>query len=69
MGRRVIRTRAAQPDYSPGMFVAAIALLVLIQLGWLMWWTLLLVVMLVPITNMILTGLTSRDEVTIEKDL
>lgn len=66
---RVIRTRSVQPDTSPGMVVAAIALIIVIAQDWLVWWSLLLVLALAPIVNYLLVGRTTREETVIEKDI
>lgn len=66
---RFIRTRSVQPDYSPGMIVAGIALIILISVGWLVWWTLVGVLMIVPLVNWLLVGRTHKTEITIEKDV
>jgi predicted membrane metal-binding protein len=65
---RFIRVRQVQPDASPGVFVAAIALLAVIHFGWLAWWSLLLILMIVPLVNILLVGRTTKPEITIEKD-
>lgn len=66
---RVIRTRSIQPDYSPGVLVAALVLIGIISLDWLNWWTLLITLVIAPFTNALLVGRTHRDETTIEKDI
>jgi hypothetical protein len=67
--RRIVRVRSEQPDFSPGVVVAAIALVIVIQLGWLVWWSLLLILMIPPTVNWLLVGRTTKDEITIEKDV
>jgi 1,4-dihydroxy-2-naphthoate octaprenyltransferase len=66
--RQVLRTRSVQPDSSPGVFVAAIALIIVIMFGWLVWWTLLLILMIPPVVNHLLVGRTHRKEIVIEED-
>lgn len=51
------------------MVLAAIVLLIVIGPGWLVWWSLILIVLIVPITNALLVGRTHREETTIEKDI
>lgn len=67
--RRVVRVRSEQPDFSPGVFVAAIILIILISQDWLVWWSLILVLLVPPVVNYLLVGKTTKDEITIEKDV
>ena len=66
---RFIRTRAVQPDTSPGVVAAAIILVIVIALGWLVWWSLILILCIPPLVNQLLVGRTHKTEITIEKDL
>lgn len=51
------------------MVVAAIALVIVISLDALVWWSLLLILLIVPTVNFLLVGRTHKDEITIEKDM
>lgn len=51
------------------MIVAAIVLVIVVAQDWLTWWSLLLILCIVPTVNQLLVGKTTRKEITIEKDL
>lgn len=57
---------SVQPDYSPGMIVAAVVLVLTYE--YLSWWLLLIIIAIPPIVNGLLVGQTHKKEVHIEDD-
>lgn len=66
--RRVIRSRAVQPDWSPGMLVAGVILLIVIALELLTWWVLIIIVLIPALINQVLLHIPKREEITIDDE-